>query len=197
MSANLALDGRLTIFGYNKFGQQDRSYLGAIAEIKNGEYKFAGLPIGDEFDIFVTKNNLTDENNISNEKLILDDLIFIKDKTFKATETTFSAKSKSQSGQIIIVRKIPIQRVEFDFAGRIIASYDVNDNQTLYFYDSLGRQIAVVQPPSGKDNIRFAKENYFDLAGNTIAQIVVLFDKDTLKPIKFKKTNYAYGIRST
>jgi hypothetical protein len=97
VSANLALDGRLTIFGYNKLRQQDRSYLGAIAEIKNGEYKFADLPIGDEFDIFVTKNNLTDENNINNEKLILADLIFIKDTTFKAT-----ALPKPQSNYSVV-----------------------------------------------------------------------------------------------
>jgi hypothetical protein len=30
--------------------------MGAIVEIKAGEYKLEGLPIGDEFDIYIAKN---------------------------------------------------------------------------------------------------------------------------------------------
>ncbi|MDR2168951.1 MAG: RHS repeat protein [Planctomycetaceae bacterium] len=85
------------------------------------------------------------------------------------------------------IRKQPMQRVEHDFAGRTVASYDANNNQTLYFYDSLGRQVVVIQPPAGEDKTRLAKEIYFDQSGNTIAQILVPFDKNILKSIAAKK----------
>jgi RHS repeat-associated protein len=183
----LSPDGKLAISGYDQLDRQYCSYLGAVVEIQNGEYKFDGLPINEEFNIYVTQDNLTNGNNADSEKLVISDSIFIKDKTFKTTETTFSAKSKSQTGQVIIVRKLPMKWVEYDFAGRVIASYDEKKDQTLYIYDSLGRLIAVVQPPAGEDNTRLARENYFDPAGNLIAQILVPFEKDTLKPIEKKK----------
>ncbi|MDR0390499.1 MAG: hypothetical protein LBH59_01225, partial [Planctomycetaceae bacterium] len=184
--ASLAPDGKLTIFGYDKLGRQDRSFSGTIIEIKSNEYKLQGLPIGEEFDIFVTKNKneITDNDT---EKFQLGDLIFVKQATIKSTESTFIGKLPTQAEQIAVMRKQAVQRVEFDFAGQTVASYDAKNNQTLYVRDSLGRQIVTIQPPSGKDNTRAAKESYFDLAGNTIAQIIVPFENDTLKPIESQK----------
>ncbi|MDR2642467.1 MAG: hypothetical protein LBC74_06705 [Planctomycetaceae bacterium] len=179
-------DNKLTIYGYDKLRRQDRIYSGAILELKSNEYKFEGLPVGEMFDIFVTKNdNEPAADGI--EKLELDNLTFVKHKTVNTTESTLTGKLTTPSKQIIIVRKQPMQRVEFDFAGRTIASYDVQNNQTLYFHDSLGRQIAVVQPPTGEDKTRLAHENFYDLAGNVIANVVVPFDAVTLKPIENKK----------
>jgi YD repeat-containing protein len=179
-------DGTLTIFGYDKLRRQDRIFSGAIVELKSNEYKFEGLPVGEEFDIFATKNN-NEPVAGGIDKIELDNLTFVKHTTVKTTGSTLIGKLSTPSKQIIIVRKQPIQRVEFDFAGRTIASYDTQNNQTFYFHDSLGRQIAVVQPVAGEDNTRLARESFYDLAGNVIANVVAPFDAVTLKPIENKK----------
>jgi YD repeat-containing protein len=182
--ATLAPDGKLIMFGYDKLGRQDSSYLGAIVDVPKGEYKLEGLPIGEEFNLYAVKTK-TDVSN-DKEKILLGDLTLIKEKTFKTTDTVLTGKLQTQADQIAIIRTLPIQRVERDFAGRIVAAYDAKNNQTPYYHDSLGRQIAVIQPPAGETNTRLANESYFDLSGNNIAQIIVPFDKN-LKPIDQKK----------
>ncbi|MDR2643511.1 MAG: hypothetical protein LBC74_12040 [Planctomycetaceae bacterium] len=165
-------DNKLTIFGYDKLRRQDRIFSGAILELKSNEYKLEGLPVGEEFDIFVTKNN-NEHVDDGIVKLELDNLTFVKHTTVKTTGSTLIGKLSTPSKQIIIVRKQPTQRAEFDFTGRTIASYDAQNNQTLYFYDSLGRQIAVIQPFAGDDNTRLAHKKFYDLASNVIANVVV------------------------
>ncbi|MDR2344507.1 MAG: hypothetical protein LBE18_00420 [Planctomycetaceae bacterium] len=169
--ANLLPDGRLTIFGYDKLERQDRSYIGAIVETKLGEYKLEGLPIGEEFNIFVTKNpdEITSEiTSKDTEKFQLGDLIFVKHSTIKTTESTLTGKllNQSSTGQIAIIRKQPAQRIEFDFTGRAAAMYDANNHQTLFFYDSFGRQIAVVLPPTGEKKMRLAFEICYNSSGH-------------------------------
>jgi YD repeat-containing protein len=181
--AVLQADGKLTIYGYDKLGRQDRSYLGALVDVTKGEYKIEGLPLNEEFDIYVTKNKT---DNDATEKLELGDLILYKEKTIKTSETVLTGKFPTQTGKLVIVRKIPMQCVERDFAGRPIASYDAKQNQTIYYHDSLGRQVATIPPPAGEDNTRLAIESYFDLSGNRIAQIAVPFDAN-LKPLEQKK----------
>jgi hypothetical protein len=61
--AILQADGKLTIYGYDKLGRQDRSYLGALVDVTKGEYKIEALPLNEEFDIYITKNN-TDIHNL-------------------------------------------------------------------------------------------------------------------------------------
>jgi RHS repeat-associated protein len=73
------------------------------------------------------------------------------------------------------------------FHDKITTVIDAENNQTLYFHDSLGRQIAVIQPPAGEDNTRLASENFYDFAGNVIANVVAPFDATTLKSIENKK----------
>jgi RHS repeat-associated protein len=179
ISATLAADGRLTIYCYDKLGRQDRLYSGEIVELESNEYKFEGLPIDEEFDIFVTKN---DNEPVADgiEKLELDNLTFVKHTTVKTTVSTLTGKLTTLSKQIVIVRKQPIQRVEFDFAGRTIASYDAKNNQTLYFHDSLGRQIAVVQPPSVIQNKRLAFENYYSNDGRIVKRNIMLVASHSL-----------------
>ncbi|MDR2642176.1 MAG: hypothetical protein LBC74_05225, partial [Planctomycetaceae bacterium] len=183
----LTPDNKLTLFCYDKLGWQTTIFLGANVEAVKGEYKFEGLPIGKEFNIYVTKKEIAKDNNDNADKIILGDLIFVKETSFKSTETTFTLKLKSLKEQILIIRKMPMRHIEYDFTGRTIASYDAKNNQMLYFYDSLGRQIAVVQPPAGEGNTRLASESFYDLAGNVIANIVAPFDAVTLKPIEVKK----------
>jgi hypothetical protein len=152
----------------------DNIMVESVGLIIFGTYKFEEFSIGNEFDIFVTKNN----NELvadGIEKLELDNLTFVKHITVKTTEATLTGKLLTPSKQIIIVRKQPIQRTEFDFTGRTIATYDAQNNQTLYFHDSLGRQIAVVQPPAGEDNMRLARESLYDLAGNVYCKCCSAF----------------------
>jgi YD repeat-containing protein len=50
VTSTLAPDGRITIFAYDKLGNQTATYLGALVEVKD-TYKVEDLPVNEEFDI--------------------------------------------------------------------------------------------------------------------------------------------------
>lgn len=173
--ASLAPDGRLTINGYDALGRQDKSYLGYLTEVKTGQYNLEGLPLGEEFDLYVSENA---DGKV--DSLKFGDLTLVKQKTFTASETTLKGTLTGQ-GHVAIVRKLPMQETKFDFTGRPNASLDAKRNETQVFFDSLGRQIAVIQAAANGMQTRLASHRYFDEAGNVITQVVLPVDSQSLK----------------
>lgn len=173
--ASLATDGRLTINGYDALGRQNKSYLGYLTEVKTGQYNLEGLALGEEFELYTSEKA---DGKV--DSLKLGDLTLVKQKTFTTAETTLRGTLDGQ-GHVVIVRKLPMQEMKFDFAGRTDASLDAKRNETSMFYDSLGRQIAVVQPAVEGMQTRLASHHYFDEAGNMTTQIVVPVDSKSLK----------------
>jgi RHS repeat-associated protein len=114
-------------------------------------------------------------------------LFFVKHATVKTADSKLIGKLPTKVDRIAVIRKQAIQRLEFDFTGRMIASYDANNNQTQYVHDSLGRQVVTIQPPAKESKTRLATENYFDLSGNAIMQVLVPLDRETLEPIESEK----------
>ncbi|MGL4941572.1 MAG: RHS repeat-associated core domain-containing protein, partial [Thermoguttaceae bacterium] len=173
--ASLAPDGRLTMNGYDTLGRQDKSYLGYLTEVKTGQYTLAGLPLGEEFDLYVSGQT---GNKV--DSLKLGDITLVKQKTFTVSTTSLNGTLTGQ-GHVAIIRKLPMRETKFDFAGRVVASLDAKRNETQMFYDSLGRQIAVIQPAADGTQTRLATHRYFDEAGNAVAQVVVPVDLASLK----------------
>jgi RHS repeat-associated protein len=171
--AKLALDGRLSLLKYDMLGRQECSYLGAMVESKFGSYKLEGLPIGEEFDLYVSDSSQKD-----GETLQLGDMTLVKERTFKAEKSTLSGKLNG-AGTVVLVRKLPVQQTKYDFTGRTIKTIDAKQNETLLSYDSLGRQIAVFQPAA--NNTRLAAHSYYDESGHVVAQAVVPVDAESLK----------------
>jgi YD repeat-containing protein len=127
----------------------------------------------EEFDVYTTTSN-------SNEKLQLGDLILAKEKSVKTAESTITDKLNG-NGYVAVVRKLPMQQTKYDFTGRTIATVDAKQNETTYNYDSLGRQVTIIQPSANGN--RLLTEDYFDNAGNLATKVVVPIEAQTFKPV--------------
>ncbi len=187
--ASMSPDGRLNILGYDALGRQNKAFTGFLQEVKTGQYKLEGLPIGESFDVFVTGKATANA-----ETLKLGEITLTKENTVTITNGTLEGKLAGQ-GHVAIVRKVPMQEIVFDFAGRTVATLDAKGNETRLFHDSLGRQIAAIQPAAEGQQTRLATHRYFDEAGNITAQVVVPVDAQSLKEAGKKRvTTMEYDV---